>query len=32
MYDMAVDYLYEEFAAHVIRQKESLGIFGYCIF
>ena len=27
MYDIAVDYLYEEFAGHVIHQKESLDIF-----
>ena len=31
-YEIAVNHLYEEFAAHVIRQNESLDIYGCCIF
>ena len=31
-YEIAVNHLYEEFAAHVIRQNESLDIFQSCIF
>ena len=31
-YEIAVNHLYEEFATHVIRQSESLDIFGCCNF
>ena len=31
-YEIGVDHLYEEFAAHVIRQSESLEIFDECFF
>ena len=31
-YEIAVNHLYEEFAAHVIRQNKNLDIFGCCTF